>query len=383
LPLCSPCDADSEPFASSIFRLSEPCYDLAIIGAGPAGSAAAITAAREGLSTVVLERAAFPREKICGDCLNPSAWALCEHLDIREALPMAGGNPLERVIFAELNGRRHEVALADSDTPEYAIKRSILDQLLARQASAVGAEVRFNAILTAIQRNRRTWMLTTNSGPVRARALIAADGRNSTVASLLRMRPRKRDGRVAFQTHFQNLDIEPSTVQLHLHRYGYAGLADVGEGITNLCLVSQPKNSLAIRKWAEERFLIPSTAAWRSITPIARTDIRSPYPNLLMAGDARKVVEPFTGEGIYYGLGSGIMAGRAVASLQRKEVPDARPAYEKSLKTLYANRLWWNRLAWLAVVQPHLGSLTFSIASRLGLLHMLTSKVVEPKEAFA
>jgi len=331
----------------------------------------------------VLDRAAFPREKICGDCLNPGVWKLVEALGVREALVLAGGSPLDRVIFGELNGRCHEVQLPDTDRPEYAVKRSILDQLLASEAAALGADVRFNTILTSLRDEEDQWHLQTNRGKITAKCLLAADGRNSSVASLLRLRPRRRDNRVAFQTHFHHLDYEQGTVQLHLHRDGYAGLSDVGDDVTNLCLVSHPQQSLHIRKWAEDRFCIPSTAAWRSITPIARSDIRSPYPRLLLAGDARRVVEPFTGEGIYYALGAGTMAGKAFAAYQSGAITDARPGYEKSLRTLYAKRLWWNRLAHLAVVQPHLGSLTFSVASRFGWLHMLTSRVVEPQIAYA
>ncbi len=352
-------------------------HDLAIIGAGPAGCAAAITAASAGLRVVLLERASFPREKICGDCLNPAVWQELDRLGVR-GLQLAGGRALHRVVFGELNGRCHEINLPPTPaTPEYAVKRSVLDLLLAERAQAVGADLRFDTTLTAIEEGQ-TWELATRRGSVRAKMLLAADGRNSTVASLRRIRPRARDQRVAFQTHLADSAIEAGTVQLHLHRAGYAGLADVGGGVTNLCLVSPPREVIAIRKWAADRFRVRTTAAWRSITPIARADLRSPHPRLLFAGDARRVVEPFTGEGIYYALGSGRRAAEVWVKMAANHCADARPPYERALRSLYGHRLWWNQLAHLAVVYPRLGSFTFAAAARFGWLNLLTTKVVQP-----
>src|SRR4051812_11588533 len=60
--------------------------DVAIVGGGPAGSACAFFCARAGLRTVLVERETFPREKVCGDCLNPSCWPVLERLGVAEAV---------------------------------------------------------------------------------------------------------------------------------------------------------------------------------------------------------------------------------------------------------------------------------------------------------
>ena len=61
-------------------------YDVLVVGAGPAGSTVAALTARAGLSTLVIERAQFPREKVCGDCLNPGAWKILDHLGVSELI---------------------------------------------------------------------------------------------------------------------------------------------------------------------------------------------------------------------------------------------------------------------------------------------------------
>jgi len=357
-------------------EMAEALYDLAVVGAGPAGCAAAVEAARAGLRVLQIERSRFPREKICGDCVNPAVWPWLQALGVDREMAAGGGRQLRQVVFGRVDGREHRVALPEREgRAEVGVRRSVFDQILARRVGELGVDQRFGCVLTALGEGRN-WELVTREGRFLARMMVAADGRNSTVASLLRIRPRKRDRRVAFQAHVQMPDYETESVQLHLHRTGYVGFADVGEGWTNVCLVSLPRSSMAIRKWAVDRFGVPQTATWRSISPIARTDLRSPHPRLLLAGDARRVVEPFTGEGIYYGVASGALAGRAVVAALREGEEDVRPQFEKTWRAIYGGRLWWNRLAYLAVTRPALGSVIVAVAAGTGWLGYLTSKVV-------
>src|SRR5438093_13213463 len=96
-------------------------FDVAIVGGGPAGSSCAAFCALAGLRALVLEREKFPREKVCGDCLNPSCWAVLSRLDLAKrvrALPQA---KLERVEVIAIGGRRVIVDLSAGEVCELAI----------------------------------------------------------------------------------------------------------------------------------------------------------------------------------------------------------------------------------------------------------------------
>jgi len=99
-------------------------FDVAIVGAGPAGSTCAAFCAAAGLRTILIEREKFPREKVCGDCLNPACWPVLRRLEIFERIRALPHGKLDRVDFIAISGRKIKVDLPDGDESEIAIKRS-------------------------------------------------------------------------------------------------------------------------------------------------------------------------------------------------------------------------------------------------------------------
>ena len=91
--------------------------------------------------------------------------------------------------------------------------------------------------------------------------------------------------------------------------------APVNQTELNLCLVGKPHTISRLRQWAQRHFEIPADQPWRSITPLTRAPVPCAHENLLFIGDAARVVEPFTGEGIYYALRSGELAANAIAKI--------------------------------------------------------------------
>jgi flavin-dependent dehydrogenase len=154
----------------------------------------------------------------------------------------------------------------------------------------------------------------------------------------------------------------------------------VGDAQLNLCLVSVPKKISSLRAWAEERFGISPDHSWRTITPLTREPISPAQPSLFFVGDSARVVEPFTGEGIYYALASGELAAKAIA-LQREggDAGDVAVAYSAAHRQLYHGRLWINRLARAAVLSPRIASASLRFARfQPWLLRILTAKIVAP-----
>jgi menaquinone-9 beta-reductase len=346
-------------------------FDVAIVGSGPAGAACASFCARAGLTTLLLEREKFPREKVCGDCLNPSCTPILQRLGIAERVRALPHAKLARVDFIAIGGRKVSVALPHD--AEIAVKRSLFDELLMQRARENGALVRDETTISAIARGD-CWTIFAPNESFTARTLIAADGRNSTVARLLGLMPQPQKERVAWQTH---LPLPPNfgdRVVLQFLPEGYSGHSPVGDGHFNLCLVGRPRDLPALRVWAEREFGVPLDHTWRTITPLRRAPIPSTHPHLFLIGDAARVVEPFTGEGIYYALRSGELAAEA---LTRHGDAEAAPrSYAAAHRQLYRGRLWVNRLARAAVLSPRITSWLL----RAGLipsplLRALTSKI--------
>src|SRR5437763_14159986 len=115
--------------------------DCAIVGAGPAGSSCAAFCAAAGLRTLLLEREKFPREKVCGDCINPACSPALERLEVSEQVRNLPHSVLDAVEFIAINGRKLRVDLPRGDRSEIAIKRSAFDNLLLNRARALGADV--------------------------------------------------------------------------------------------------------------------------------------------------------------------------------------------------------------------------------------------------
>jgi geranylgeranyl reductase family protein len=355
-------------------------FDVAIVGGGPAGSGCAAFCAAAGLRTVVLEREKFPREKVCGDCLNPACWPLLRRLELAEPVRSSPHGRLRRVEFIGISGRHLSVQLPAGDDAEIAIKRSLLDQLLLERARERGATVSESTTVTALSSpDPRTdyWQISAGEKTFEARTLVAADGRNSTVARLCGLLPRSTKERIALQTHWPLPPDFGDRVVLEFRPEGYSGQAPVGDSALNLCLVSVPKKISSLRAWAEARFQIPSDHSWRTITPLTREPISPGQPGLFLVGDAARVVEPFTGEGIYYALASGELAAKAI-TLQRNggSAADVALAYSSAHAQLYHGRLWINRLARAAVLSPRIASAFLRVARfEPALLRFLTGKI--------
>lgn len=354
-------------------------FDVAIVGGGPAGSSCAAFCANAGLRTLLLERENFPREKVCGDCLNPACWPILRRLHLIERVRMLPHGVLDRVEFIAIRGRTLAVPLPAGDGAEIAVKRSFFDQLLMRRARELGATISEGSTVTALSAPKsatESWTITTASESFEARTLVAADGRNSTIARHCGLLSRSAKDRIALQTHLPLPNEFGNRVVLQFLPEGYSGQAPVGDGQLNLCLVSVPGRIAGLRQWAETHFGIPQQHLWRTITPLTRAAIAPAHRSLFLVGDAARVVEPFTGEGIFYALASGELAATAIVSLRNGQ-DTAASVYSAAHARLYRGRLWINRLARAAVLSPRVASSLLEVARfQPALLRLLTAKIV-------
>jgi len=344
-------------------------YDVAIIGAGPAGSTCAALCAQAGWRTLLIEKARFPRDKVCGDCLNPASWPILERLGVAGRIRAEPHAQIAEVAFISPRGRALRLPLDASERGEIAIPRRLLDAVLLDRARELDVKVQEDAALTSLEKG---WRLQTTGGAFSARHLIAADGRNSTVARLLGLLPAAARDRVGVQAHLPAPAEDRQRIAMRFLPFGYCGVADIGDAQINLCLVARPERLAELKAWAANQFTIPPETVWRTVTPLSRAPVPPAHENLLFIGDAARVVEPFTGEGIYYALASGELAARHLLA-------GDLPGYATAHARLYRGRLWINQLARAAVLHPWLAGGVLAIARvHPQALRFLTRKVIGP-----
>ena len=134
-------------------------YDVAVVGAGPAGSAAAITLAQLGARTVLFDRAQFPRHKLCGDFLNPAAWPVLHKLGAADAVRACVHAHISSFSVTSAAGQLAASALPlrhDSE-PALGIQRYYLDNVLIQRAGDLGVMVRQGCPVTTLQRDGGVW----------------------------------------------------------------------------------------------------------------------------------------------------------------------------------------------------------------------------------
>ena len=286
---------------------------------------------------------------------------------------------LDAVEFIAIGGQKIHVDLPTGDESEIAIKRSLFDELLMSRAREFGAEVRDAITVSAIEKTaNQTWRIEIGMESVEARVLVGADGRNSTVARLCNLLPRSARERIALQSHIPLPRNFGNRVVLQFLPEGYSGQAPVNDRELNLCLVGVPTSIASLRRWAESNFAIAPDHQWRTITPLTRAAISPTYGTLFLIGDAARVVEPFTGEGIYYALRGGELAANAIARIiGGQDRQSTLQEFERAHAAMYHGRLWINQLTRAAVLSPRFASMILQLARvQPGILRALTRKIV-------
>ncbi|MDX6767532.1 MAG: FAD-dependent monooxygenase [Candidatus Methylacidiphilales bacterium] len=325
-------------------------HDLLILGAGPAGSMAALVAARAGLSVAVIDKARFPRPKICGDCLHPSVWDIFRRQGLDTSFSLLPHQPLTRLrLSSDFNNPLEFVRSAHPDG-QRAVSRENLDHWLMKEAQQAGASYFTETTPLSLSLEKNGTLLT-DRGEFRGKVLVGADGRNSWLARVSGLsRPNPRCPRVAWQT---SLDCPGADDAVHMTFFpeGYFGLARNGTGPANLCMVLRTDSGVHPSEIAARYFPGSGDLDWHSVHPIARAPARPSSGNILLVGDAARVVEPFTGEGIALALASGELAGKLSAQAVHHQTIDRLSLeYQAAHLALYRGLSWQNALTrWLGI----------------------------------
>ena len=335
--------------------------DVVIVGAGPAGTSTAHYLAQTGLDVVVLEKSAFPRDKVCGDGLTPRA--------VSELIRMGvdtGSWARNTGLRAIGGGRTVEIPWPEvASMPNYglACRREVLDAALADRARASGAVIHEGVTVTGPLRHRRTGRAVGvtakprgQDGPPSRRPdgaliLVDAGGVSARLAtSVGRERDVNRPMGVAHRTYFRSPRSADTVMESHLELWegapgrsdlmpGYGWIFPLSDGLVNVGLGSL--SSTARPTGLDYRAMF---AAWMSNVPeewgftpdnqvgrlrgaaLPMAFNRKPHyaDGLLLVGDAGGMVSPFNGEGIAYALQAGRLAADALVQAAARRTVTAQ-----------------------------------------------------------
>jgi geranylgeranyl reductase family protein len=290
-------------------------WDLVVVGAGPAGSAAALGALRADprLRVLLLDRADFPRDKSCGDGIAPQvvdALASVGAADVVE-----GWRPLRRLTLSRGDASVGRTMARDV----WVVPRAELDARLVEHATRAGAVLRRHRVRTTVTGADGV----VADGTLRGSVLVGADGAHSVVRTSAGLPPVRRRALAirGYAPTPRSRRGEQRIVYGDRRQPSYAWAFDRGDGLSNvgygelLGRGAPPSRTLLL---GELERLVPGAAAtgddWRGHhLPLSQWRCRQPDGPVLLAGDAAGLVNPMTGEGIYYAVASGILAGRAAA----------------------------------------------------------------------
>ena len=351
-------------------------FDVAIIGAGPAGSSAAIQLAAKGYSVALLDKEQFPREKLCGDFLNPVNWPMLRELKVERAVLARPHEKISIFRFTSFSGEEAEIPLPagrDEAVVGLGLRRFDLDYVLLERAKSLGVTVLDGWKPKELERQPDGWMLKADKpdafGELGARMLIGADGRNSWVAHHLGLAdPAAMQGRsVGFQFRLKCANRSTGKIEIHLFPGGYAGVVGLDGDTVTLGLAiekhrlpdGRPEQSLLEsilpqNPWLKEILRSGSVSEMRSTYPVYFPPRRAYGDGVLLVGDAARVNEPVTGEGIYFALKSGVLAAKTVdEGFQTSDFSAARlRSYERNCRSAFRARRGINALIRWLIYRP-------------------------------
>ncbi len=348
--------------------------DVVIVGAGPAGSIAALVLARAGARVRLIDRDTFPRPKLCGDTVNPGTLATLRRLRASAGVEERGLRVEGMLVTGE-----HGVAIEGrypGGLHGRAIVRRDLDWLLLQLAVDAGAM--FEPSLTArgpiVDANgtRRVAGVVVDGRrggrKLAARVTIAADGRRSTLAFGLGLaRHPDRPRRWAVGAYFERATGLSVLGEMHIRRGRYIGVAPLPGGLANVCLVKPSQagdadfrdpaallaHELAGDPWLAARFAGARAAAPPVVLgPLAVDRVHTSLDGLLVVGDASGFVDPMTGDGLRFAIRGAELAAEAALDALAHGWTDVHARHAAARRREFGAKWRFNRILRAVVASP-------------------------------
>ena len=309
-------------------------FDLIVIGAGPAGAAAARTAAVSGLRVALVDKRRFPREKLCGGGITGRSMGHYRRIfgNERPGIPLVTCRDVAFFAFGQDLGINRDVP------PLYLGMRRALDAHLVDRALAAGAEDFTGQDGSLIPSEPA---LSLKDMRLSAPIIIAADGVNSPTARLLFGSAFDR-GQIGFALEIEHPETDitaPLRIDFGAAEWGYGWRFPKARGTTiglGGVMARNPDMKAALTKYLDRLGIKDTPRIKGQFLPFGDYRNRPGKGRILLAGDAAGLVDPITGEGIAHALHSGELAARsAIAALGRSDPDRALPLYQDALRPVH------------------------------------------------
>lgn len=366
-------------------------YDAIIIGAGPAGSTAAIQLAQAGQRVLLLEKSRFPREKLCGEFITPECLNVFDRLGVRQRMFDAGAKIIRRFTLFAPDGRSLNLPIewiADGHSQGISLTRAAMDFVLLERAREAGVDIREG--LQVSPRLRQQDGMSFIEGKAdgatverfAASLVIDGSGRNGVFSNQIPQAASRFEGSRVFgcKVYLRGIEDLRDLGELYFFRDGYGGLSEVEGDRVNLCFLTT-EATLREAKGDRQRLLDltlrTNPAAkrrlqdavidgdWLGAGPIIYGRRRT-MPGVLTIGDAAAFIDPFTGSGMLLALSSGELAANVVNR--------AFVSGERNVETLTRrfDQLHRAQFGWRLRICALLRGLTFHPATRSALVTILS-----------
>lgn len=308
------------------------CWDVCVVGAGPAGATFAYYASLAGLDVLLLERRRFPRDKLCGNAVAPPAQKHLRGMGVLQALEKEGHvgwvksggfvSPGGIEALGHADNRRGHVAV---------VKRTILDERIARAAQSAGATLIEDAQVesAALDQRARRWTIRARNETFEARVLVAADGAHSKLARALGV-VHGPPNAICSRAY-----VEPNTHAFPYDGVGYltklllpacAGIMKNAEGDLTFCCYVMPQSKTGVKdlEAVHHRVLEENPFVKRHLGPRYKIERmrgawlrlgvvkRSVADQFVVIGDAAGHQDPITGDGIKLAMDGAMFAAETV-----------------------------------------------------------------------